>query len=109
MNESQKEIYLVPFLNQQGRKIRPVLIISNNEFNKDSQDIIVCAITSNILREINSIKILNKDLNEGKLFSECCVKVENILKVDKKLLIKKIGKINNNKFEKIKEKIISLF
>ncbi len=46
----QKTIVLVPFpfSDQTGSKVRPALILSNNSFNKMSQDVLACAITSNI-------------------------------------------------------------
>jgi mRNA interferase MazF len=47
----QKEIYLVPFpfSDFSGKKVRPVLVLSNNKFNR-GEDIIVCAITSKITK-----------------------------------------------------------
>ena len=46
----QRDIILVPFpfTDLTNSKRRPALIISNNKFNKESGDVIVCAITSNI-------------------------------------------------------------
>jgi len=48
-----------------------------------------------------SLKLDNKELEEGKLFSKCCIKVENILRLDKYLVIKKIGKIKKEKIKQI--------
>ena len=59
----QKDLLLVPFpfSDQSGRKVRPVIVISNNEFNKYSEDVIVIGVTSNILKDkytINFVKLL---------------------------------------------------
>ena len=99
----QKDILLVPFpfSNQQGNKVRPVLVFSNNKFNEYSDDVIVMAVTSNISKDVFSVFLTSEDAVEGRLMDDCCVKVESILKLDKKLIIKKLGKINKEKFEDV--------
>ena len=106
----QKDLLLVPFpfSDQSGRKVRPVIVISKNEFNKYSDDILVVGVTSHISKDKYTISLLNKDLEEGKLSTECCIKSENILKIDKELIIKKIGKVNNEKLIVIIDKIIKI-
>jgi mRNA interferase MazF len=109
MNAMQREIFLVPFpfSDFSERKVRPVVVVSNNGFNNYSEDIIVCAITSNVSKD--HIKINNEDLEEGKLFTTSSVKIENILNISKNLLIKKIGKINKKKYNQIQTKLNLLF
>ena len=107
---SQRDILLVPFpfSDQSGRKVRPVIIISNEEFNEYSEDVLIMGITSNISKDKYSIPLLNNSIEEGKLFVPCCIKVENILKIDKELIIKKIGKIKREKMNEIMDKIIKI-
>ncbi|MEK6840895.1 MAG: type II toxin-antitoxin system PemK/MazF family toxin [Nanoarchaeota archaeon] len=90
-----------PFSDQSGRKVRPVVVLSNDEFNEHSQDIIAVGITSNISKDRYSLNLDNRDLKEGKLVTRCVIKVENILRLDKSLIIKKIGKIKEEKLDKI--------
>ena len=47
-NYKQKEIVLVPFpySDLSATKKRPVLIVSNNHYNNNFEDVIVCVITS---------------------------------------------------------------
>ncbi len=99
----QRDLVLVPFpfSDQSGRKVRPVIIISNKMFNTPSEDVLVVGATSNISKDIYTISLKNLDLEEGKLITECCIKVENILKIDKDLIIKKIGKIKKIKLKQI--------
>ncbi len=107
----QRDILLVPFpfSDQSGNKVRPVLVVSNNAFNEKSEDILVCAITSTMGKGSFSISISPSDLEEGILHHTCCIKIENILKINKFLIIKKIGTIQYRLFKKIKEKIYQLF
>jgi mRNA interferase MazF len=106
----QKDLLLVPFpfSDQSGRKVRPVIVISNNEFNKYSEDIIVIGVTSNILKDKYTINLTNNNLDEGKLLTNCVIKVENLLKLDKELVIKKIGKINKETLKNIIEKLFNI-
>ena len=96
---NQREILLVPFpfSDQSGRKVRSVIVISNNEFNDYSGDVIVVGVTSNLSKGRHTLNLSSSDLKEGKLFSLCCIKVENILRLEKGLIIKKIGTIGRKK------------
>jgi mRNA interferase MazF len=106
----QRDLVLVPFpfSDQSGRKVRPVIIISNNKFNDNSEDVLVIGVTSNISNSIYTLGLDNKSLEEGKLLTKCCIKAENILKVDKELIIKKIGKINKIKLKDIVNVLIKI-
>ncbi len=97
----QRELLLVPFpfSDQSGRKVRPVIVISNNSFNSHSEDVIVVGVTSNTKKERYASPLTNKDLEEGRLFTNCMVKVENILRLEKGLIIKKIGKVSEEKLQ----------
>ncbi|MFH1592954.1 MAG: type II toxin-antitoxin system PemK/MazF family toxin [Candidatus Woesearchaeota archaeon] len=99
----QRDLLLVPFpfSDQSGKKVRPVIVVGNNEFNDLSGDVVVIGVTSNITKDSYTVLLENKDLEEGKLMDLCCVKVENVLKLDKGLVIKKIGKISVEKFKEI--------
>lgn len=97
----QRDLLLVPFpfSDQSERKVRPVIVLSNNEFNEYSEDIIVVGVTSNISKDKYTLKLDNKNLEEGELITNCIIKVENILKLDKRLIIKKIGKVKKEKLK----------
>ena len=101
----QRDLLIVPFpfSDQSGRKVRPVVVISHDSFNSYSEDVIVIGVTSNIKKERYALPLTNADLNEGNLFTGCMIKVENILRLEKGLIIKKIGKINEDKLNEIFE------
>jgi len=107
----QRDLLLVPFpfSDFSGKKVRPVIVLSNNEFNSFSSDIIVIGVTSNVSKDRYTISLGNKQLDEGKLLTNCCVKAENILKLDKELIIKKIGKINIDVLIEIISKLNQIF
>src|SRR3989338_6434428 len=103
----QRDLLLVPFpfSDQSGKKVRPVIVISNASFNEHSQDILVVGVTSNISKDRHTIRLASQDLEEGNLSAVCCVKCENILKIATRLVIKKIGKVGEPTFKKIIDNI----
>ncbi len=107
----QREIYLVPFpfSDFSGRKVRPVIVVSNDSFNLSSADVVVCAITSTLKSDTYCVPLLKADIVEGELHTACLVKVQSLLKVDKRLLLKKIGTLSPKKFTVIQEKLHDLF
>ncbi len=106
----QRDLLLVPFpfSDQSNRKVRSVIVISKSEFNLNSNDILVIGVTSNMSKDKYTVNLTDNDLEEGKLFTSCYVKVENILKIDKDLIIKKIGKIKRDYFKLISKKFIEI-
>ena len=106
----KRDLLLVPFpfSDQTGRKVRPVIVISNNKYNSSSEDIIVVGVTSNLSKDKNTIELKTEDLDVGKLLTKCQVKVENILKLNKNIVLKKIGKVNLRIDNLIIEKIIEI-
>jgi len=106
----QRDLLLVPFpfSDQSGRKVRPVVVLSNDDFNDYSEDILIVGVTSNVSKGKYTISLLDNELDEGKLFSKCCIKVGNILKIDKELIIKKIGKVKVDKMDQIREKVVEI-
>lgn len=111
MRVEQGEIWLVPFpfSDFSGRKVRPVFVISNNKFNDYSDDLIVCGVTSNVSKDYYAVSLDKKDLEEGSLFGASYIKVENILRIDKKLLIKKIGKAKKHISLAARKKLETIF
>ncbi len=98
-----------PYSDLSGSKARPVLVMSNDRFNTFSQDIIVCCVTSNINKDFYTVLLNQNYLESGKLFGDCCVKVENIAKIEKSMVLKSIGRVKKETFSKIMEKLQALF
>ena len=106
----QRDLLLVPFpfSDQSGRKVIPVVVISNEQFNTHSEDVLIVGVTSNISKDKYTIDLKNNDLERGNLLTNCAIKAENVLKLDKELIIKNIGKINKDKLKQIISKIINI-
>jgi mRNA interferase MazF len=97
-----------PFSNLEEKKLRPALVISNNLFNKSSNDCIMVPLTSVIKNEPYSVVIDSKDLEEGKLLKISRIKADRIFSIEKSLIQIKIGRVNKDTFEKVKKVFHSL-
>ena len=107
----QRTLILVPFpfSDQSGLKVRPALVISNDTYNNESKDIIVAAVTSNITSSQYSMKIEQRDLDEGVLHAPSAIKIDSILKISKTRVIKSIGAVNASTFSAIGKNVRELF
>jgi mRNA interferase MazF len=106
----QGEILIVPFpfSNLEGIKQRPVLVISNSKYNKNSEDIITCGITSNLKDSDCSVLIDNENLLKGKIPIASKIKVDKLFTLNKSIIIKKIARINDDSLKKVKKEFINL-
>jgi mRNA interferase MazF len=110
MKVNQKELVLIeyPFSNLKEKKVRPALIISNNNFNKKSDDCILVPLTSVIKNEPYSIIINQENLDNGRLIKTSRIRVDKVFSFEKKMIRIKIGRLNNESFEKIKNEFLNL-
>ena len=106
----QGDILIVPFPFSNLRTIRqrPVLVISSNKYNKSSEDIIICGITSNLKDAKCSVLIDNECLLKGKLPVQSRIKVDKLFTIDRSIIKKKIARVNKETFEKVKEEFFRL-
>jgi mRNA interferase MazF len=97
-----------PFSNLRESKIRPGVIISNEEYNKENKDVLVCSITSNLEKKPHSIFISNLNLLQGELPIESKIRADKIMLLEKDLIIKPFAKLDNETFEILISEIIKL-
>jgi len=111
MNFQQKELVLLPypFSDQEGNKVRPAIIISNNNFNRKSEDCIMLPLTSVIKEVPYSVLITQKDLTSGNLLKPSRIRIDKVFTIRKDLVRMKIGMISNKSFEKIKSEFFRVF
>lgn len=98
----------IPFTDLTSSKKRPVLVLSNDDYNSKTEDIIVSAITSNITSKDYSIFITNSDLLEGNLKVDSCIRVDKIYTLAQNIVIKKFGEVNDDIMNGVKNKINEL-
>ncbi len=107
----QKELVLLPypFSDQGGSKVRPAIIVSNDNFNKRCEDCVLVPLTTVIKDEPFSLMLNQDNLESGKLLKQSRIRIDKIFTIRKGLIIMKIGKINDKTIEKIKFEISKVF
>ena len=106
----QGEILIVPFpfSNLSSIRQRPVLILSNSEYNKTSNYLVTCGITSNLKDTKYSVLIDNESLLEGNIPTKSRIKVDKLFTLEKGIIKKKLGRINQETFNSVKKEFVRL-
>lgn len=86
----------VPFTDLTSSRKRPVLVMSNDQYNNKTEDIIVIAITSNLITKDYSILIKDTDLTKGNLKVDSCIRVDKIYTLSQDIIIRKFGEVSND-------------
>lgn len=105
MKFHQYSIVLVdlnPTIGSEISKTRPCLIISPNELNENLKTVIIAPITNSV-RLYPSRFAINSSKTNG------FVALDQIKTIDKKRVIKLLGKINNLEIQKAKDLIMEIF
>jgi mRNA interferase MazF len=98
----QRDIVLVPFpfSDLSSQKVRPVLILSNDAYNQQSADVVVCGLTTN-LRPASYSVIVDVTYVEqpGTLRHKSKIKADAIASLEQSLLIKPIARLKPSVFK----------
>lgn len=106
MNPRRYEIYLAnlnPTKGSEINKIRPVVIISQNEMNYHLETIVICPLTSKLHRKWRSrllITCMGKPAE---------IAVDQIRTISKQRLIKKIDKLSEEKAQTLRDMITQMY
>ena len=94
------EILLVEliFTDTVERKLRPVVVLKEYK-----EDILIIPLTTNLKRK--GILITNNDLKEGFLMKDSVAVTNKIFFLNKDIVIKKIGKLREEKIKEIKKEV----
>jgi len=95
----------VPFSDLSSTKRRPVVVMSCDEYNGKSDDLICMAITSQIRGLDHEILINSTDMDEGALPKESCIRADKIYTLNKGIVVKKFGKLTDRKVAEAAEAI----
>jgi len=106
----QGEIVLIPipFTDLTSSKKRPVLIISNDDYNRKMDDIVVVAITSNLEDREFRVLIMNDDLSDGELKVDSMIRADKIYTLSKEIILKRFGTVKDYILEKVENQIRKL-
>jgi mRNA interferase MazF len=91
-----------PFSDLSGQKVRPVLILSNDTYNQQSADVVVCGLTTNLSPASYSIIIEVTDVEQpGTLRHKSKIKADTIASLEQSILIKQIARLKFPVFRQV--------
>lgn len=107
----QRDIALVPFpfSDLSGRKVRPVLVLSNDRYNEQSPDVLVCGLTTNLTPVPYSVVVGVGDVEQpGTLRHRSKVKADTIASLKQSILVRKIARLKLLLFRQVVQQIQDL-
>jgi len=107
MKIKQFEIWIAdlnPRVGTETGKIRPVIIVQTDLLNKEHPSTIICPITTNVKLDSEILRVHLKKAKFG-LTEDCDIMIHQVRAIDNKRLVKKIGEVDSNVGEKIRENL----
>lgn len=93
-----------PFSDLTQAKRRPALVVSVLE----GDDLILCQVTSQFVKDSYAISIEGKDFEEGGLKQKSNIRPNRLFTADSHIVLYRIGNLKKDKLNEIIEKIIEI-
>lgn len=99
----QRDILLTrfPFSDLLGSKVRPVLVLSNDAYNRRHRDLLICAVTSSPRSHEYASRLAIGDLEQGALKVESKVRADTITSIEQGIVLKQIGRVTRAKYGEV--------
>lgn len=107
----QRDIVLVPFpfSDLSSYKRRPVLIVSNDLYNQSAEDIVGCALTTNLRLRPYAVLITPADVEEaGSLRHRSAIRADGLARLDQSLILRPIARLKRPIFDTVVSEIQKL-
>ena len=98
----------VPFTDLSSQKRRPVIVISNNTYNRKTQDLVVVAVTSNPEETDYSLSLTSSDLEKGALKRASRIRADKIYTLSQSIVLQNFGRVNSTTLDRIRKTLQEL-
>lgn len=107
---NQRDIVWIrfPYSNLQEGKARPALIVSRDAYNVEHEDVVICAVTSNLEPAPYKVLLSSEDLVDGDLPLESMVRADKLIQVEKALIDTALGRVDEPTYGQVAEAIEKL-
>ena len=93
-----------PFSDLSEAKRRPALVIAVLE----GEDLVLCQITNQTLKDSYSIPLCDDDFNQGGLRKESNIRPNRLFTADRSIVLYKIGALKATKLRQIISKVVNI-
>ncbi|MEK7807463.1 MAG: type II toxin-antitoxin system PemK/MazF family toxin [Chloroflexota bacterium] len=98
----------VPFTDLSSQKRRPVIVISNNAYNRKTRDIVVVAVTSNPEEVDYSFTITSSDLEKGTLKRPSRIRADKIYTLSQSIVVQNFGRVKTETLDRVRKTLQDL-
>ncbi len=107
---SQRDIVLLsfPFSDSKSSKVRPAIVLSNDKYNRRSEDFLAVPLTSNLKLRDYTILVTNEQLESGHLIVDSKAKVDRVFSVSQDLVRMSVGRVRPEVHARVKELLLEL-
>jgi len=107
-NQGDIVLIPIPFTDLASQKRRPVIVISNDAYNRKTKDIVVVAMTSNPSTVDHSFSITSADLDQGQLNRPSKIRADKLYTLSQTIVVKTFGRVKPNVLDKIRQNVQAL-
>ena len=93
-----------PYSDLTNAKRRPALVLAESSYN----DLILCQITSQAMKDTFAIGLSENDFIEGKVFKTSNIRPNKLFTADSDIVLYKIGSLNPHKLDEVIDMIIKI-
>lgn len=106
----QRDLLLVtiPFSDLSSRKIRPVIVLSNDEYNRNGPDLLVAGVTSHVSARPYTVPLDTPQLEDGILHHPSLVRVDKLFSIDQGIIRGRFGRVRGEVLGQIRAQLESL-
>jgi mRNA interferase MazF len=110
MPYGQRDLLLVPvpFSDLSRRKVRPVVVLSNDSYNAQGPDLLVAGIASNPSPRPYVVPVDTPQLEEGQMRKASIVRADKLFSIDQSIVLARFGRINLETHDRVSEQIHAL-
>jgi len=98
----------IPFTDLSSQKRRPVVVISNDVYNRKTADVVVVAMTSNPAPVDYGFMIISADLEKGTLNRPAKIRGDKIYTLAQSIVVKTFGRVNSATLDRIRRTLQDL-
>ena len=98
----------VPFTDLTSQRRRPVIVVSNDSYNRNTADMLVVAMTSNPQPVEYSFTVTSADLAEGSLNHPGKVRVDRVYTLAQSIAVKRFGRVSDATLDRVRRLLAEL-
>ena len=94
-----------PYSDLSNAKRRPALVLAESSYN----DLILCQITSQDVKDSHAIPLSDAEFSEGKLNKPSNIRPNKLFTADSNIILYKLGSLHRQKINDVIDRVVAIF